>query len=95
MKPKFRILSIILLIITFLLIASLGLPILIDLVLILIISLLTKLNLITLINLNIMLIIATFLGNFFLIKNSNEESLYYRAHENFLLMKNNYVKHKL
>jgi hypothetical protein len=93
MKPKFRILSIILLIITFLLIASLGLPILIDLVLILIISLLTKLNLITLINLNIMLIIATFLGNFFLIKNSNEESLYYRAHEKFFINeKNNYVK---
>jgi len=92
-KPKFKTLSIILLIITFLLIASLGLPILIDLVLILIIALLTKLNLKILINLNIMLMIATFIGNFLLIKNFNEDSFYYRALEKFFInKKKNYIK---
>ena len=93
MKPKFKTLSIILLIITFLLIASLGFPILIDLVLILIIALLTKLNLKILINLNMMLMIATFIGNFLLIKNFNEDSFYYRAHEKFFInKKKNYIK---
>ena len=79
--------KLILLIFIFILIASLGLPILADLVILLVIASLTKLNFIILINLNIILITTIFLGNIFLYKNFDKDSIYYRAHEKFYISK--------
>jgi len=79
--------KLILLIFIFILIASFGLPILADLVILLVIASLTKLNFIILINLNIILITTIFLGNIFLYKNFDKDSIYYRAHEKFYISK--------
>ena len=77
----------------FVLISSFGLPIVIDLILFLIIIFLIKFDNIILFNINLIILVSIIVLNFYLVKNIDENKIFYRAHERFFLSEESkYIK---
>ena len=78
------ILKILLSLTLFFALASLGLPIIIDILLVILILILIRFNIISIITFNIFLLLMIVVGNKILIKNYNDSDSFYRAHEKFI-----------
>ena len=78
------ILKILLSLTLFFALASLGLPIIIDILLVILILILIRFNIVSIITVNILLLFMIVIGNKILIKNYNDSDSFYRAHEKFI-----------
>ena len=76
----------------FLFIASYGLPLFFDLLLVLLILFIIRFNFFSLIFINVLLLIVTLLMNIILIKDDENLSIFYRAHEKFSIDRGIYKK---